>query len=58
MKIRFYHWWVYKLYYWVWSPIYESNPHLLKQVVKHQNAWLTDREEHYKNVRTTFRVIE
>ena len=58
MKIRFYHWWVYKLYYWVWSPIYESNPHLLKEVVRHQNSWLKEREEYYKNVRSTSRVIE
>lgn len=58
MKIRFYHWWIYNLYHKVWSPIFENNPWMLKQVVKHQQEWLDEREQEIKNKRLQFHIVD
>lgn len=40
MKIRFYHWWVYKLYFYLWTPIYEDKPEMIKGQVEWMEEWL------------------
>lgn len=40
MKIRFYHWWAYKLYFWLWTPILESRPAMVEAITNHMNRWL------------------
>lgn len=58
MKIRFYHWWIYKLYHKFWSPIFEDKPWLLKEVIRHQQEWIDEREQEIKNRRLNFHIVE
>lgn len=58
MKIRFYHWWIYKLYYRIWGPIYEYKPWLLREIVKEEQAWLEQLEAVYQARRKKLRVLD
>jgi hypothetical protein len=40
IKIRFYHWWIYKLYHKTWTPIFNANPQMVHAQVKWQTDWL------------------
>jgi hypothetical protein len=40
MKIRFYHWWVYKLFRLVWNPIFASNAKLTRHSASIIPGWL------------------
>lgn len=40
MKIRFYHMWVYKLFYYVWDPILRSRPDLVVLMQQHTDHWI------------------
>lgn len=51
MKIRFYHWWIYRLYRYVWTPIYRAKPDLFREVMEYQSAWLERREKSKPNLR-------
>ena len=45
MKIRWYHWLVYKLFRYYWNPILRKNYSLRKQLIKHMveyDSRLTD----------------
>lgn len=42
MKIRFYHWWIYKLYKYFWNPIYREKPILLQAQIDHANKWIKE----------------
>ena len=39
-KIRFYHWWIYELYYWAWTPILASRPDMVEEMIRHHREWL------------------
>lgn len=39
-KIRFYHWWIYRLYYWAWTPILASRPDMIEEMINHHREWL------------------
>ena len=43
MKIRFWHWWIYRLYSWAWSPILTSNPAMVWGMTEYQKRWLKRR---------------
>ena len=58
MKIRFYHMWVYRLYYQMWTPILRSRPDMLKAMIDHQLGWLNQREDEIKQARSEFKVIK
>ena len=38
-KIRFYHWWVYRLFHWMWNPIFRTNPGILDKFEKGVLQW-------------------
>jgi len=40
MNLRFYHIWAYKIFYWLWTPIYQENPMLIQEVINFMTAWL------------------
>lgn len=40
MKIRFYHWWIYKLYYWFWTPILKTRPRMVQGQMDWMKKWL------------------
>jgi hypothetical protein len=44
MKIRFYHFWVYRLFHWVWTPIFKERPDMHRAFVEHGQGWLGQRE--------------
>jgi hypothetical protein len=44
MKIRFYHWWVYKLFRLVWNPIFASNAKLTRHYASMITGWLDEKE--------------
>ena len=44
MKIRFYHWWVYRLFYYFWNPILTQNPQLARYIANNINGHI-DQEE-------------
>jgi hypothetical protein len=58
MKIRFYHMWVYRLYFWIWTPILRSRPMMLKGMIEYQIEWLNRREDEVKQARSKFKVIK
>ena len=39
MKIRFYHWWIYSLFYRTWNPILRENKDMLDYFAECVNAW-------------------
>lgn len=39
-KPRFYHWWVYRLYYWLWTPILIDNPKMTKGIHDFMGEWI------------------
>ena len=43
MKIRWYHWMVYRLFHWVWNPIFEHHPHLTQYMITHMSQWIEDK---------------
>jgi hypothetical protein len=42
MKIRWYHWLVYKLFYRMWNPIFKSRPDMAKFFVDYMNQWVKE----------------
>lgn len=40
MKIRWYHWLIYKLFYRMWNPIFRSNPHLTRYFVDYMEGYM------------------
>ena len=49
MKIRFYHWWVYRLYFWLWTPILIDKPQMTKGIHEFMGEWIK-RDELRRNV--------
>lgn len=58
MKIKFYHWWVYKLFYKVWNPIFETRPDLHKKFIGHGLSHISNREEEFLRKRSEIKVVE
>ena len=58
MKIRFYHWWIYKLYFKFWTPIFQDRPDMLKLITDGSNAWLEKKEQEALDRRSKFRIIK
>lgn len=44
MKLRFYHIWVYRLFYWVWMPVLKANPSIVVMMRDHNQAWIDQHE--------------
>jgi hypothetical protein len=44
MKIRFYHWMLYRLFHRVWSPIFASNTKLARHYAGMFTGWLDEME--------------
>lgn len=44
MKIRFYHWWIYKIYFKTWARIYADRPGMLRYQVEWMTRWLDEQE--------------
>ncbi len=40
MKIRWYHWTVYRLFWWTWNPILKTHPQMAAGMASHINQWL------------------
>lgn len=40
-KIRFYHWWAYRLYRWLWTPILSERPSMVKAMRDWKSDWLS-----------------
>lgn len=40
IRIRFYHWWIYKLYHWAWNPILRERPEMVNAIVDYMIDWL------------------
>jgi len=38
-KIRWYHWLVYRLFYWVWNPIFVARPDMARFFVEYMSQW-------------------
>ena len=45
MKIRFYHWWIYNLYHYFWTPILTNNPKMLNAIIDHQTKWVREHKD-------------
>lgn len=45
MNIRFYHRWIYWLYYRTWTPIYRAKPHLLTAQIDWMSRYLNTTTE-------------
>lgn len=58
MKIKFYHWWIYRLFFRVWTPIFKERPDIHKAFVKQGVDWIEKREQEIKERRSSFKVIE
>jgi hypothetical protein len=50
--------WVYRLYFWIWTPILRSRPMMLKGMIEYQIEWLNRREDEVKQARSKFKVIK
>lgn len=57
MKIRWYHWLVYKLYYKVWGPILATRPDMVKLLHSYSAAWIAQHEQQIQDRRAKFSVV-
>lgn len=44
MKIRFYHWWIYRLFRWTWNPIFAAHPSTATAFISMFQWWLDSQE--------------
>lgn len=51
MKIRFYHWWVYKLFYRVWNPIFANDHARARFFIERFTLWLEAHEAKAKEAK-------
>lgn len=58
MKIRFYHMWVYRFFYWVWTPILESRPDIVIAMRDWNQQWLDRREYEINARRSNFHIVK
>lgn len=58
MRIRFYHMWVYRLFVWMWTPIFKSRPEIHKAFVEWGQGWVAQREAQIQSKRDAFHVVE
>lgn len=58
MRIRFYHLWVYRLFFWVWTPIFRARPDIHQAFVQWGQGWIDRREAQIKEKRDAFHVVE
>jgi hypothetical protein len=40
LKIRFYHWWIYRLFRWTWNPILRLRPAMTGALIEAMQAHL------------------
>ncbi len=40
MKIRFYHWWIRRLYFRTWSPLMAVRPEMVRAEIEWMTGWL------------------
>lgn len=50
LKIRFYHWWIYRLYRWTWNPILRLRPEMVRMMAQALNAHVIAHEEWVKDL--------
>lgn len=43
-KVRFYHWWVYKLFYKMWEPLLKERPDLALFMQEYMKGYLEQEE--------------
>ena len=58
MKIRFYHRWIYKLFYRVLDPVFQAHPYMVRQMRDHNQAWLDMYEAEVQKRRSTFHIVK
>ena len=58
MQIKFYHWWVYKLFYRVWNPIFAARPDLHQKFIELGITHILNREEEILERRNEIRIVE
>jgi hypothetical protein len=52
-KIRFYHYWIYKLYFYLWTPILAERPHYVYNMIVWMQSYM---DHHYPNYGETKNV--
>ena len=50
--------WVYRFFYWMWTPILKERPDLVKLMLEHNFIWLSHREKEALDRRATFRIVQ
>lgn len=50
--------WVYRLFYWLWTPILKDRPDLVKLILSTNLEWLANREKLVQERRATFKVVK
>jgi hypothetical protein len=55
MQIRFYHIWVYKLFFLVWSPILKSRPDVVSAFRDNIDQW---NKHEINRKRNSFRIVD
>ena len=50
--------WVYRLFYWLWTPILKDRPDLVKLIMSTNLEWLAAREKIAQERRATFKVVK
>lgn len=58
MKIRFYHMWVYRLFYRVWSPILKTRPDIVAAMHAYTQDWIDQEAKLVQERRDTFTVVK
>lgn len=57
MKIRWYHWLLYRLYHAVWGSLLEERPHMVRKIHQHMGQWLNRQDQKILDRRASFHVI-
>lgn len=50
MRIRFYHYWVYRLWAYFWEPILRSRPDMAENLKWHLSTWIENNEIERKKI--------
>lgn len=53
MKVRWYHWLIYRLYHRLWTPIYSERPWMVEAQIDYMQSWLTNR----RNRKAALKVV-
>lgn len=55
--MKWYHKLSYRIFYWLWTPLFKARPDLLRAILNYGEGWLDQRDEEINSRRQSFRLV-